>query len=65
MRIDDEDAELVWEIDAFGRLSVEKIDETGSAKIWLGPVGDVLATLADFLKVSEGARGTRQMRKQA
>jgi hypothetical protein len=60
MRIDDEEAEIVWEIDAFGRLSVEKIDETGSTKIWLGPVTDVLATLADFLKIAEG--GSRQIR---
>jgi hypothetical protein len=52
------DAEVIWEIDRWGDLTVEKIDETGSTFVRLGPVGDVLATLADFLRASEVAGAT-------
>ena len=59
-----DEAELTWEIDRWGDLLVTKTDDTGSSMLRLGPINDVLATLASFLRAAELASGTPTRRAE-
>jgi hypothetical protein len=57
------DEEIIWEIDKWGDLLVEKIDETGSMKMRLGPVASALSALRELLV--SAAQGTEARRAEA